>query len=382
MVGQVWARILDTERVEWSDGRHLQQAIVTDLAAAIAGRRITLLYPGERVHCFTLQAPDRRRTAWLKALPYTLEDQLAEEVEHLHIVHGSISKTGQLPVLVTARQPLTDLVQSWHSHRMRIAQIVPDFFCLPWHTGQCTVWPDRERILIRYSPSAGCACDAENLLLYLNKILVEQNNVQQLRVIGSLANSITALEQSQEAVKPWYELAAKAPPPPLTLNLSDPTRLDQHYSWRSVAILSGISLLLLLAQSVSEWQQLHTTQQRLQEEVTAVFRSMLPNTRLVNPRAQIEGLLKQNPATDQQAVFLPLLGVAGAILQQYPQINLKSLNFRAGKLELDLEGGSLEQMDTLKTALSQHSELVVELRASVRQGKVLGRLAINFASLN
>ena len=94
----------------------LQEGDLTALARQLRGQRSMLVYPGEQVHCLSLQAPSRRRSAWLQALPFALEDQIAQELETSHLAVGKFSAQHRLAVAVVQREALRQAfpgIQEW-----------------------------------------------------------------------------------------------------------------------------------------------------------------------------------------------------------------------------------------------------------------------------
>ena len=384
-------RLLPANRAEWLDNKAVQQGDLALLAQQAAGKRIVLAYPGERVHCLGLQAPARRQAAWLKALPYALEDQTAQDIAALHIVTGPIADNGATPLMLTDRHALAGTLAELQSNGIDPTAVVPDFLLLPWHPGQWTVWQDGERMVVRLDEYTGFVCERDNLPLCLQKALADAPEPpDSVRVIGELddLSEIDGLRLETEPTQALFSVARAAPPP---INLQFNLRKGEFArnkasqlwwrQWRAAAILAGLSITLALVQNLWQWQQLEAEKTRLQAAIEQTFRSVMPTARLVNPRAQLEAQLRQIEQNDPAAGnhFLPLLGIAARALQEYSALQLRGFNFRQGLLELDLTGGSLEQLDTLKAQFAQIPELHAEIKASVREGQVLSRLGLQFS---
>ena len=379
-------RSLPGGRVEWLDGNTLRQDDLPALAEPKKNRRVILAYPGERVHCLTLQAPARRRTPWLKALPYALEDQTAQDISTLHIITGPIAANGTTPVMLTERTFLAETLALLHDHGIDPIAVVPDFLLLPRQPDQWTVWADGERMLVHLDERAGFVCERDNLVFCLHKALAEMPAQPEcVRLIGDL-DFVSELKNLRLEAEPAQNFSKLAVTESTLFNLRrgifarNKTSQRWWRQWRAVALLAGLSLALAFIQNLWYWRQLETEKTRLQAAIEQTFRSVLPAARLVNPRAQMEAQLRHNgqndPAADQH--FLPLLGIAAQVLQAHSVLELRGVSFRQGLLELDLTGGSLEQLDTLKAQLAQNPTIRAEVKASVREGQVLSRLGLQF----
>ncbi len=76
-----------------------------------AGREVIVLVPAACVLTTTVDIPVKRGQRLLAALPYALEEQLADDVENLHFAAGASLEDGRIPVAVVA----DEFMRSWLS---------------------------------------------------------------------------------------------------------------------------------------------------------------------------------------------------------------------------------------------------------------------------
>ena len=69
----------------------------------IGGRRVVAFVPATLVRLATVKVPARQPAKVLQAVPYALEDQVAEDVESLHFAVGTRLEDGSHPVAILAR---------------------------------------------------------------------------------------------------------------------------------------------------------------------------------------------------------------------------------------------------------------------------------------
>jgi len=390
MLEHVLFRLLPDARAEWFYEGRLTQGDLADLTALVKqgrNKRLVLAYPGEHVHCLSLQAPKRRRNTWLQALPYALEDQLAQDVDSLHIATAKFSSTQILPVAVVQRADLRTIIDNLAEHGLYPPLMIPDYLLLPLQPGQWTIHLDEHYARVRCSTAMGFACEIDNLPLWFNKALAETplaTRPNGLQVFGETLAwpDLAGLSITPEPYQPLLALAMLDS----ELNLRQGefavrTATTRHWQyWRPVAILAGLGLLTAGAMQTWELYRLQGERDRLQTTIEQTFRQLMPTARLVNPRAQLETLLHQAQSTRNDNEFMRLLGIAAAALQDYPALQLRRLSFRQNRLELDLRGGDLGQLDTLKTHFRQRQDIAAEINASVRDGQVLSRLSLRFAA--
>nr|MDQ2696253.1 type II secretion system protein GspL [Pseudomonadota bacterium] len=100
-------RFAAPDQVEWlRPGGAPEAGSLADLAARAGGLRPVLTAPAEAVLLTSARLPGRQRGTWLKAVPFALEDNLAEDVEDLHFAVGAPPPGGEVPVAVVRHDDL------------------------------------------------------------------------------------------------------------------------------------------------------------------------------------------------------------------------------------------------------------------------------------
>jgi general secretion pathway protein L len=133
-----------------------------DLASIPRGAAVTVLVPGADVLLTEAAVPTRSRGRLLQALPFALEDQLAEETEHLHLAVGPILG-GPVAVAVASRSALEGWLGALRQSGVEPAALVPDVLALPLAPGTWHVAVEGPRALVRTGERAGFAADRQAL---------------------------------------------------------------------------------------------------------------------------------------------------------------------------------------------------------------------------
>lgn len=92
-----------------SEGRAVRRTFrgeLAEVAAGAEGRRVVLLVPGPDVVTTRVTLPGMSAARMRQTLPYSLEDQFAEDIEQLHFAPGQRQPSGDVPVSVVARERL------------------------------------------------------------------------------------------------------------------------------------------------------------------------------------------------------------------------------------------------------------------------------------
>ncbi len=95
-----------------SDGTRLGPPVTGPLAEArrdLRDRRVIVLVPGAEVLCTSVDIPVRGAARLQAALPYALEENLAQDVDDLHFAAGERRSDGRIPAAVVS----DELMQAW-----------------------------------------------------------------------------------------------------------------------------------------------------------------------------------------------------------------------------------------------------------------------------
>ncbi len=408
-----WLNDLDDERLEWFD-QELHQGTLAELAQAAAGRGCTWVIPGERVTLLVVTAPTRNRATWLRALPYAVEDQLAEEVETLHFAVGPAQADGHIPVAILQTAYLETGLARCREAGVVVREVVPDFLLLPYESDTWSLLIEPTRVLVRQGLYRGFAAEASlaNTLLRMTLHKPDKQNAsdgsttdpasesraQQIHVYGdvslgssslltTLADHAAPHPMMKTAPQALLALAASTPQAPLNLlqgRFSQQAQWGKYLKpWRFAAGLVGLYLLCGLGAQVLEYRRLTQERAALQAEMEQIYRTAVPTaTRIVNPRVQLEAHLrelKQNKGS-QKAGFLELLYRSGPALIAFNDVTLRSLRYRNEQLEAELDSSNLEALDQLKNRLANQAGLLIDMRTVKQEDRIRSQLNVKPSS--
>ncbi len=406
MADRLIARLTATDppQAEWVvvDGRTGAPATVEagslpSMASAARGRAVWLLAPAEDVLLTEAQVPARSRQQLLKALPYTLEDLLAEDLEALHFALGPVASGGRVAVAVVARARLEGWLRPLAEVGLQPVRVVPETLALPRADGEWRVLREGSRVLVRTGDVAGFAAEEESAGELLRAALGEAGEARPARAAVSgdspatlaLAASLAAQValESQVDPEPFPTLALLArgvTSGPVIDLLQGP--YDRRGSlaawlrpWRASAALLLLWLGIEAGLKVVEYQRLQAEASDLSAQVESVFRRAMPGAqKMVNPRVQMERALKaQQTSADREDAFLSLLAGTGEVLREVPGAKLLSLGYRAGRLDVDLELTDLQTLDRLKQDLERRSGVEAGIQTvTAKDGRVQARLQV------
>lgn len=370
---------------------------LAEAANMTAGRQVIVFAPGSDVLLVSAAVPSQNRQRIARALPYLLEDRLGSEVEDLHFALGERRADGQINAAVVDRKRLSSWLTELRQAGIQPDSVVPDILALPMRPGTWQVLKEPLGALVRTATQAGFAVDNDNLDMMLAMALVEAgvHKPASLELIDC-TGAATALTETaavdaeidiriEHSSAPPLALLAKAYNAQTAINLlqGDFSRREQlgklWRPWRPAAALLAVWLVVQGGLMVSEVSRLSDEAPRLKQEVEQIYRQAFPGARNIpNPRAQMETALNDLRGGGQsQQGFLELLAYAGAPLSDVPSLQLRTVTYKEGELNLDFEIQDLQTLDQLKQRLSEDAGLDIEIQsATARDDKVEGRLQI------
>lgn len=365
----------------------------------LGGRSLTVLLAAPLVTLREMSLPVRQRSRLLQALPYALEENLAQEVEELHFAAGERDRDGILPVAVVARTVMDALQERLTSCGATALRIFPDLLAVPHQAETWSILFHAGRALVRYSPSQGFAVEQTDLSAWLALLWEEHTAVPPRRVVFYLDEHQTLPALPWAVLLPGVEQAVERHPQgtagwlcrgleqtPRALNLGQgayrpaATRPAWWRPWRLSAALVLLWLLLQGALMGFEAQRLEAERNELNAQMHQLYRDTFPDTRrVVSPRVQMEralAKLDKQPAQAGADAFLSHLQKFGTAFGEVSGLTLKRLDYRGGRLELALELPTLQALEQFKQALRKQ-DWEVEIRsASSEHGKVDARLRL------
>ena len=398
----------DKAEVEWllNDTPHsvVKRGSLLEFAQYARDRRTLLVVAGEQVTLSQAKLPLRKRRTWQRALPYALEDHLADSVDALHF---AIAETepgatidGQVAVAVVQHEVLRSWLERCYAVAIEPYAVVPDTLLVPQSARSWSVLIEQQqqRCLVRTGFAAGFACELDNLPLLLQMVwqaTPEEVRPQALQVWGELPLELNQLDveiEQQVGIASALVLFAQAQalkgmrrtvlPVNLLQGVYQPGVEQGQWlrPWRIAAALAAIWLTVQGVQQGVQYWQLLAEQERLEQQIATIFREALPQTRrMVNPQAQLENRLRELRASQPSgdAVFFHLLQQGGQRLAAHPSVTVNGLRYKDQQLDFILTGRQLETFDQLQQQLDSVATMNSKMRTSKRDDTVESLLSLS-----
>lgn len=403
----------DNDFVQWvrmSEGNTTPIATsrLSELADLVQGANVIALAPSTEVLLGSVKVPTQNRQKMLKAIPFALEDQLADDIDDLHFAVGQRNTEGYVASAVISRRQMDYWQAMFREAGLSINALIPDILALPAEANVWVLYIGQQEALLRTGLQSGFAMDADNVsaMLALSFAELEEEQLPHKIEVWSEISFNEILDQIRDNIPESVEIVQHGEAPHAngflsllvnqgfdqskTINLlqGDYSRREQlgklWRPWRLAASLAAIWFVLQLVISISENSVLDERNAQLKAEVIQIFKETFPEIkRIVNVRAQMEQKLKEisGGSTNDHESFIVLAMEAGAALTKASGLVMRSIRYKNGELDVEVEVPNLQVLDKLKQDIGATNKLSVKIQsASQKDNKVQGRLQIKRVS--
>lgn len=343
-------------------------------------QKTTIIIYAEHIHLSYQNIPSKNSQRALQAIPFALEEQLAEDIELLHFATSSPQKN-IYPVAVINHETLKQILSNLKKYDINPDNVFADISCLPQDPNSWNLLSHNNSISINQHSNSVIHADTDSLAIILNQLLQQTDEGQLPDSINIWFDNETETLQLPESMPENIEVILheykKSPLSSFSKNLTHksiinllqgPYKLASQSNnwwkvWKATAILAAIAITLELISGGIQLNKLESENKSINKEITRIYKKSFPRSkRIVNARVQMGNKLKQLRRSNNKGVssFTDLLVNTSSVLQQTDSINIKTIRFSNKKLELQFSIDKLSSVDSLKLRLNKLPNIKAE----------------------
>lgn len=357
-----------------------------------AARQIICVLDSGLMHFSKADIPGRNKQRILQAIPFALEDQLAQDIEELHFAVGT-AQDNAYPVVAIRHDTLQAVQATLAEHQLEADIMCPDMLLLPRQAETWNLLCLDNRCHLQYEDGNVIHIDPQNLEVMLQlslqqtekpASLIHWQQQDEAALSVPLADNISL--QTQYYAKTPLSVFYKNIGADSVINLlqgSYKPVSKQTQWWRPWQVAAALTAVVILLQLVSGVLSLNTLKKQnlmYEAEINRIYKQSFPDSkRIVNARVQMEGKLKQLKQSGSQSSdsFVDVLAEAAPLILQTSSLNITGINYHNKKVELQFTVDKLDTAETLKQRLNQHPKLKAEMiSASSEDKQVNARLRL------
>lgn len=362
------------------------------LAEEALDRDIVVLVPAEEVLLTTATLPKMNRSRLRQALPYALEEQLVEDVDHLHFAAGEYVGENILPVAVVSREKMQTwlaLLQSW---QIKPDVMIPLMLAVPVTEETWSVMLS-DVALVRTGKASGFMCDKINLANLLSlalkgaissprEIIIFQDDNESMPL--SLPLVVREHRASKVEMRDMLTRGAAETPFINLLQLAyqvKKSRLPKMSQvLKAAMVLTAAWAVLLIFYPVVSLLILQSRVNSVESQMKIIYQRQFPQSdSMIAPRLRLEEKLqaRQNGAGDNR-LFL-LLSNVGKGMNETQGIQLKRIDYANDLLTVELSAPTPGDFSRFTDSLTRQGLSVKQQNANLSGARVNATLQIAIA---
>ena len=361
---------------------------LTDAAAAVGERTLIVLVPASEALTFAVDIP-AKGSRLLAALPYALEDQVADDIEDLHFAPGKRHGSGAVPVAVVAKTSLEEWLDRLREAGLAPASIVPENHGLARTPNTLSLLvaddliffndgADMSFVIAGISPSdavtaAGVIDDdqsesSQHLFVYCDAAV----NDRYEKDWALLRHELSSVDVNllPDGILPRLAVTVASGEGINLLQGRYAAKTDitvMLRPWRYAAIfLLALGVVSIIGKG-ADYYRLSAERTALQQQFTEEYRTLRPSGsgQVVDPVGAVNELRRSlGASTTAEPVFLPLLTQLAEALQQNDAAVVESASYRAGAIDVRLNAPDVPTLDRIVQAVNASGRFSATLKSA------------------
>ncbi|MES2338856.1 MAG: type II secretion system protein GspL [Pseudomonadota bacterium] len=321
------------------------------LIASDADGPATVLVPTEGVRLIAVDLPLPTRARRLAALPFAVEEMIAEPVESVHFALGIELTPKRYLVGIVRHDRMAEWVARIEEAGLDHAALVPDALALPVPAaGEWAVELGDSRALVRVHDGTGFAIPAPLLRTAWEAAGRPRTIAYGTALPQDMADSADAL--------PLDALGRRLLAPPLDLRQGAYAvrRRSLPSFGKRLAKIVAIGVLAHVAIATADTILLRGIADRREAETRELVAAMIPGTPLPedNLAGTVADLLPRAGSGGGANAFLPAASrILAALAPLSPNISARSMRLEGAALVVDLDGSDPAMAERVRTALRE-----------------------------
>ena len=372
----------------------LARGLLSSFSEIASQFKVTIVLPGEDVLFLDAKVPGKNSQRVQQAIPYVLEDNVIDDVDDLHfsinkkqIVNGE--QTDLYDVSIINKKYFELIIRQLESVDIYADVMTVDYLLLQENN---SLFFDGKRVLFN-SKDSKFSCSIDSSLTINDKCLTETKSINLMA-----CDKDARLEKIVGDISCYETLYAEEPLIYLVKNRTDSSvnllqglyKKKKDWSqtgrtWLPVMILFFVWVFIKTGFFIVEYINLSSESEILKTEITKIYKNTFPDSRrIIDAKAQMQQKLTSLQKRKGQSGrgFTEMLSASATVFSKTKGLNIKSLRYYDGRINIELQVANLQVIDSLKEQLTVDKGYKVEIQnVSSDKENVTAKLQITGAEL-
>lgn len=371
-----------------------------DAAADVGEREVIVLVPSAEVLTTSVDIPVKGARL-LAALPFALEEHLAQDIEDLHFAAGVRRSNGRTPVSIVAHERIEEWLAALDFAGIAANAIVAESYGLARIPGTISMLLTGDQVFVN---------DGSDIELVMQGV----SPGEALAAIGALDDGAENAEEDAVAPSAWprhvlvycepgdderyqhdwiamrheldsvdVKLLPDGAMPRLAVTVATGAGINllqgqyapkKEYSglfrpWRYAAALTVALGLVGIGAKGLDLYLLKQQETELRQTFNSEYRQMLPGApETDDPMAVIDSLKRRIGNVETPPLFLQSMEQLARAMQQNPAANIQAISFRAGAIDLRISAPDVTTLDNVQRGIGESGQFQAAIQSTDQDG--------------
>jgi general secretion pathway protein L len=400
--------------VDSTGARRSQPAtgLLQDARNDIGDRKVIVLVPSAEVLTTCVDIPVKGGAKLQAALPYALEEHLAEDLDRLHFAAGNRRSSGKIPVAVVGREKLGEWLARLEEAGIEPASVIPDNYGLARIPGTISLLIAEDQVMINDGADVELVMqgvspgDALAAIGALDDVAVGGRSEPEHSSLQPMPRHVLvycepgdeeqyqhdwlAIRHEMESVDVKLLPDGVMPRLAVTVATGAGVNLLQgefgakvEYTglfkpWRYAAMLLLAFAIVGIAAKATDYYRLKRQQADLKQQFESEYRQIAPNASTVQDPVRLVDSLKSRVGSGAPTpIFLQSLELLSRALQQNREASIEAISYRAGVVDIRLTAPNVATLDNIQRVIGETGQFEAAIQSTDQDGdKVNSRIQI------
>ncbi len=346
-----------------------------ELHAMASGKKVVVFIPSEDVLLSSVNIPSTNKKQLLQAVPYALEERLADDIESLHFAIHTEKDNDLTRVAIINHQKMEHWLELLLQHNIHPHYILPNLYAISVKPDSWTLIRRENKSYLRQDKWSGFSCDNSLLPLFLAEELKDEEDAPEtIYYYGDADHYPTELgEFEKHLLSSGDEVHHDEVVDALELNLltgfsrGNSALFNVNWKpWLPAASLTALLGIIWIGMSAWENHLLNNKLNHLEAEIVSVYKQTFPNSRIQNASVQmsqkLEALQKNTGSTGGST--LQTISIVSPFLKKFKDIQLREIRHQHDELLFVISAPNISRLEAFKNTLIKEGALKVEIKSS------------------
>ena len=384
--------------------------LLSEAKADVGAREVIVLVPSAAVLTTSVDLPIRGGAKLQAALPYALEEYLADDVDKLHFAAGPRRASGKTPVSVVSHERIAEWNALLASADIHASSIIADSYGLARIPGTISMMLVENQVfindggdieLVMQDVSPGDALAAIGALDDDNSN--EDSGESETPLLPRHVLVYCEAEDEERYQHDWIamreelgsvdvKLLADGVMPRLAATIATGAGINLLQGvyatkkevgnlvrqWKYAAILLLASGVIGIAAKATDFYVLLRQETELRQIFNSEYRQLLPGAPDTDDPARVIASLKRRVGTvTSTPVFLQSMEQLSRAMQQNREASIEAISYRAGVVDIRVTAPNVAMLDNIERAVDQNGQFQATIKSTDQDGdRVNGRIQI------